>query len=155
MFRRFGALLFAGVLLVACGGGSSSGTTAATKSTVNPKYADFCLVAADLDAKSNSTHGEDPTAMSDPAKMKAAWATIIESSRKLFDAAPLEIKSDVKSMLGGMTDMDKIYSTYNYNLSEMKAVPEVADKLSAIANDATISKASQHFRAWMSANCAL
>lgn len=142
-------------VLASCGGGSAAGTTVATKSSVNPKYADFCLMAADLDAKSNATHGEDPTAMSDPAKMKTAWATIMESSRKLLDAAPLDIKSDVKTMLEGMTAMDKVYSAYDYNLAEMKAVTKVADQLSEIANDATIAEASGHFKTWMTANCGL
>ena len=155
MKRALTALLLAGTVLAACGGSSSSGTTVATKSTVNPKYADFCLVAAELDAKSNATHGQDPTAMSDPAKMKEAWATIMASSKKLLDAAPLDVKSDVKAMLGGMTAMDKIYASYNYNLSEMKAVPKVAEQLMTIANDKTVAEASRHFRAWMSANCGL
>ena len=154
MFPVMSAVLV-GSVLASCGGGSSSGTTIATKSSVNPKYADFCLIAADLDAKSNATHGEDPTAMSDPEKMKSAWSTIIDSSRKLLDAAPLDIKTDVKTMLDGMTAMDKVYATFNYNLAEMKAVSKVADQLNEIANDSTIAKASQHFKSWMTANCGL
>lgn len=154
LFPVMSAMLL-GSVLASCGGGSSSGGSVPTKSSVNPKYSDFCLIAADLDAKSNATHGEDPTAMSDPAKMKSAWATIIESSRKLLDAAPLDIKSDVKTMLEGMTAMDKVYAAYNYNLAEMKAVSNVAEQLNTIANDATIADASRHFKTWMTANCGL
>ena len=156
MRKPFGLVLVACLALAACGGSSGSASdTTATKGKVNPEYADFCLVASDLDAKSNATHGEDPSAMSDPAKMKDAWKTIMESSQTLLDAAPLVVKSDIKKMLEGMQAMDKIYSTYNYNLEEMKGVEAVATDLNKIANDATIAEASRHFKTWMSDNCGL
>ena len=141
--------------LVACGGGSTSSDTTAAAKKINPKYADFCLIAQELDQASDSTHGNDPMAMSDPAKMEAAWKTIMTSSQKLFDEAPLEVKGDVKLMLDGMTAMDKIYATYKYNLSEMKAVPQVAKDLNTIAADQSIASASQRFKTFMSSNCGL
>lgn len=156
--RNMKKLVVAGVMglvLVSCGGGSSSSTTSTTTPKINPKYADFCLVAQELDQASNSTHGNDPMAMSDPAKMKAAWKTIMDSSQKLFDEAPLETKGDVKLMLDGMKAMDKIYATYNYNLSEMKAVPQVAKDLNTIAADQSIAAASQRFKTFMASNCGL
>ena len=155
MLKRLGTLAVAGFLLAACGGNGSSGSTTATKSTVNPEYGEFCVTAAQLDAESNATHGNDPTAMSDPARMKAAWATIMESSRKLLDAAPDPVKADIRKMLDGMKAMDEIYATYKYNLTEMKAVPNVAEDLTKIANDAATTEASKRFREWMSANCAM
>ena len=148
-------LLVASLALAACGGTSSSSDTTAPARKINPAYADFCLVAQDLDKQSNDTHGNDPMAMSDPAKMEAAWKTIISSSQKLFDEAPLAVKSDVKLMLDGMAAMDKIYATYKYNLSEMKAVPQVAEDLNTIASDKAIAAASQRFRTFMSSNCGL
>jgi cytochrome c556 len=148
-------LLVATLALSACGGGSSTSDTTAAARKINPKYADFCLVAQELDQASNDTHGNDPMAMSDPAKMEAAWKTIMTSSKKLFDESPLEVKSDVKLMLDGMTAMDKIYATYQYNLSEMKAVPQVAKDLNAIASDQSIAAASQRFKTFMSSNCGL
>jgi hypothetical protein len=87
--------------------------------------------------------------------MEAAWKTIMESSQKLFDQAPLDVKSDVKLMLDGMKAMDRIYATYKYNLSEMKAVPQVAKDLNAIAADQSIAAASQRFKTFMSSNCGL
>ena len=132
-----------------------SSTTSTTTPKINPKYADFCLVAQELDQASNSTHGNDPMAMSDPVKMEAAWKTIMESSQKLFDEAPLVVKSDVKLMLDGMKAMDKIYATYKYNLSEMKAVPQVAKDLNTIAADQAIAAASQRFKTFMASNCGL
>lgn len=155
MPKRLWMIAATGLLLASCGGASSSDTTGATKSTVNPEFGEFCVTAAELDADSNATHGNDPTAMSDPAKMKAAWATIMDSSRKLYDAAPSPVKADIKKMLDGMKAMDKIYATYKYNLSEMKAVPDVADELTAIANDADTAAASARFQSWMTDNCAL
>ena len=145
------------ISLSACGGSGSASTdsTAATQGKVNPKYAEFCVTAADLDSKSNATHGEDPTAMSDPEKMKSAWATIMDSSQKLYDAAPDVVKKDIGKMLEGMKAMDKVYAAYKYNLAEMKAVTKVADDLNAIANDKTIASASQHFKEWMTANCGM
>jgi len=155
MRKTLGFVAFTCLTLAACGGGSSSSDTTAAAKKINPKYADFCLVAQELDEASNSTHGNDPMAMSDPAKMEAAWKTIMESSQKLFDEAPLEVKGDVKLMLDGMKAMDKIYATYKYNLSEMKAVPQVATDLNMIAADKTIASASQRFKTFMSSNCGL
>lgn len=146
--KSLSAVVVASVLLVACGG---SGGTASDGP--NPDYVEFCLQAASLDAQSKSTHGDDPTAMSDPARMKEAWGTIIEASRLLVEAAPLDVKSDVKKMYEGMQAMDRIYASYSYNLGEMKAVPKVADDLNKIANDEAIAKASQRFRSFMTKNC--
>ena len=156
MPRRLAAAVAMSLALAACGGGSSTGSAAqGTKSTVNPKYGEFCVTAAELDAESNATHGNDPPAMSDPAKMKAAWATIMEASRKLYEAAPSPVKSDIKKMLDGMKAMDEIYATYKYNLGEMKAVPKVAEELTSIANNADTAAASKHFKTWMTSNCAM
>ena len=153
--KKFVGPLIASLALVACGGGATSSDTTAAARKINPEYADFCLVAQELDQASNDTHGNDPMAMSDPAKMEAAWKTIMTSSQKLFDEAPLAVKGDVKLMLDGMTAMDKIYATYRYNLSEMKAVPQVAKDLNAIASDQAIASASQRFKTFMSSNCGL
>ena len=144
-----------GMLFLASCGGSPSASEETFSGTVNPEFADFCLTAQQLNAESTATHGNDPTAMSDPVAMKKAWSTIIASSQKLFDEAPLDVKSDVKAMLGGMQAMDAIYSEYKYNLAEMKAVPEVAESLDKIANDKDIAEASQRFRKFMARNCGL
>ena len=152
--KRFRCVVVASALLAACGG-SPSASDETFSGTVNPEFADFCLTAQQLNAESAATHGNDPTAMSDPAAMEKAWATIIASSQKLFDEAPLEVKSDVKAMLGGMQAMDALYAQYKYNLAEMKSVPEVAENLNKIANDKDIAEASQRFRKFMARNCGL
>jgi hypothetical protein len=144
-----------GMLFLASCGGSPSASEETFSGTVNPEFADFCLTAQQLNAESTATHGNDPAAMSDPAAMKKAWSTIIASSQKLFDEAPLDVKSDVKAMLGGMQAMDAIYAEYKYNLAEMKAVPEVSESLDKIANDKDIAEASQRFRKFMARNCGL
>lgn len=154
MRRSFPALVVAVLVLAACGG-SPSASDETFSGTVNPEFADFCLTAQQLNAESAATHGNDPTAMSDPTAMKEAWTTIIASSQKLFDEAPLEVKSDVKAMLGGMQAMDALYAQYKYNLAEMKSVPEVAESLNKIANDKDIAEASQRFRKFMARNCGL
>jgi len=154
MKRSFPVLAAALLVLAACGG-SPSASDETFSGTVNPEFADFCLTAQQLNAESAATHGNDPTAMSDPAAMEKAWATIIASSQKLFDEAPLEVKSDVKAMLGGMQAMDALYAQYKYNLAEMKSVPEVAENLNKIANDKDIAEASQRFRKFMARNCGL
>ena len=159
MLKRILCLLTITTILCACGGQDSapteSGAVGTQSGKVNPEYADFCLTAQQLNAESTATHGNDPTAMSDPEAMKKAWSTIIASSRKLFDEAPLQVKSDVKAMLDGMMAMDAIYADYKYNLAEMKAVPEVAESLDKIANDAVIAQASARFRSFMSDNCGI
>lgn len=154
MKRSFPVLAASLLVLAACGG-SPSASDETFSGTVNPEFADFCLTAQQLNAESAATHGNDPTAMSDPAAMEKAWATIIASSQKLFDEAPLEVKSDVKAMLGGMQAMDALYAQYKYNLAEMKSVPEVAENLNRIANDKDIAEASQRFRKFMARNCGL
>lgn len=146
--KRLPAVILGASLLVSCGGSGGSATDGP-----NPDYVEFCLQAASLDAQSKSTHGDDPTAMSDPARMEEAWGTIIEASRLLVEAAPLAVKSDVKKMYEGMQAMDRIYASYGYNLGEMKAVPKVAEDLNAIANGGVITEASQRFRAFMTKNC--
>ncbi|MEY5059862.1 MAG: hypothetical protein RJA51_1609 [Actinomycetota bacterium] len=152
--RRSLSVAVVAMLLSACGSpGSATDSTGAggkEPGTVNPEYADFCLTAQQLNAESTATHGNDPTAMSDPEAMKKAWSTIIASSE-----APLQVKSDVKAMLDGMMAMDAIYADYKYNLAEMKAVPEVAESLDKIANDAVIAQASARFRSFMSDNCGI
>lgn len=142
------AIAVASSVLASCGGSDSTSSP-----KINPDFADFCLQARQLDDQSKSTHGNDPTAMSDPTAMREAWTTIIEASRLLVENAPLEVKGDVKTMYDGMLAMDKIYASYSYNLGEMKAVPKVAEDLNTIANDKTVAAASQRFKKFMSDNC--
>lgn len=138
-----------GTLALSACGGSDSAT-----GSVNPKYADFCLKSAELDAQSKGTHGEDPTVMSDPKKMEAAWTTITDLATQFRDMAPEAVKSDVATLVGSILEMNKVYEQYSYNLLEMSHVPAVADTLRTIANADDVVAASTRFRSFMQKNCA-
>lgn len=141
------AVCAVGLLVSACG--SSDDATG----KVNPDYADFCLKSAELDAESKGTHGEDPAAMSDPAKMKAAWTTIVDLASQFEDVAPAKVKDDVSTLVGSILAMNEVYKEYKYNLREMSHVPAVAEKLRTIANSEDVVAASTRFRSFMQKNC--
>lgn len=147
MILRCGTALVAGLCLVvaSCGGSKDS---AASQS-----YGDFCILAWDLDSQSKGTHGQDPTAMSDPKKMESAWATITASAEKLRDAAPAVVKDDVATLVDSIVKMDAVYAQYKYNLLEMAQVPTVADELNSIANGKDVTAASAKFKTFMKDNC--
>lgn len=130
----------------ACGGSGSSGG-------FNSDYADFCLLAADLDAQSKGTHGQDPMAISDPSKMKAAWETIAASSVKLRDGAPKQVKDDVSTLVDSILAMNDIFKNFNYNLREMAQVPSVSGELDALSQNGDVAAASERFRTFMQKNC--
>ena len=146
MRLRATVLVVVSAVAVASCGGSDGGATKA-------KYGDFCLLAWDLDAQSKGTHGEDPTAMSDPAKMKTAWGTITASAAKLRDAAPSAVNDAVTTLVDSIEKMDAVYAKYDYNLMEMAQVPAVAEELGAISNGTAVTEASAEFKAFMQKNC--
>lgn len=134
-------------------GASSCGGTSSSPGKINPKYAEFCLKSAELDAKSKGTHGEDPAAMSDPSKMSAAWTTITDLAVEFRDTAPDEVKPAVATLVGSILAMNDVYKQYKYNLLEMSHVPAVADSLRTIANADDVVAASKRFRTFMQKNC--
>lgn len=136
------------IVISACGG-SSNGESG----SVNQKYADFCILAADLDTQSKGTHGEDPTAISDPTAMKAAWATITASAIKLRDAAPSIVRDDVTTLVDSILAMNKVFESYKYNLLEMSHVPAVNEELGKISRGDEVTAASTRFRSFMQKNC--
>lgn len=137
--------LAAMVLTTGCGSRDSGG--------FNPEHGDFCVLAADLDAKSKGTHGEDPTAIRDPARMRASWETITASATKLLDEAPNEVREDLDVLVSSILEMNDVFKSYNYNLLEMAQVDGLSDQLGRISGNADVAAASQRFRGFMRDNC--
>ena len=148
MKRLILAALSGALLLTACG--SSDSTTG-----VNKKYASFCSMAKDLETASAGPHGEDPAAITDPKVMKEVWTNVTALSKKLADNAPAEVKADVKSMIGGIVEMNKVFSANGYDLTAMATDVKIRESLSKITSDASIIEASGRFQKFMTKNCGI
>jgi hypothetical protein len=134
------------VTVTACG--SSNDTQDAAQ--VN----EFCQMATDLEIASSGPHGEDPAAITDPAKMKEMYATITGMAKKLRDGAPSEFKSDVAAMVDSLLAMNTIFEKNDYDLLAMSKDEKVRAQLAKISADESVGTASTRFNKYMSANCA-
>jgi cytochrome c556 len=114
----------------------------------------FCQLAKDLETTSSGPHGEDPAAITDPAKMKEMYATITEMAKKLRDGAPTEIKSDVSIMVDSLLGMNAIFEKNDYDLLAMSKDEKVRAELAKVTDDESVGTASTRFNKYMSANCA-
>ena len=96
---------FACLFLFASCGGSDSSSTASTvvsqtgTGKVNPTYAEFCEASSNLNGAMSGPHGENPSAITDPIEMKAAWANITELSIELQALTPKSLKKDADTMI--------------------------------------------------------
>lgn len=111
------------------------------------------MLATELDARSQGTHGEDPAVISDPEKMKSAWETISASAVALRDETPDEVKDDVTTLVGSILAMNDVFKSYNYNLREMAQVPAVREQLDKISNNTGVAAASERFQVFMTEHC--
>jgi cytochrome c556 len=145
--KRFIVAAIAGALVFsACGSSESS-------SGVNKDYAEFCAMAKDLETASSGPHGEDPAAITDPKVMKEVWTKVTALSQKMADNAPSDVEADVKKMISGIVEMNKIFSDNDYDLTGMATDVKVREALTKISNDAETIEASQRFQKFMTKNC--
>jgi predicted component of type VI protein secretion system len=140
------ALVTLCVTFAACG--SSSNSKAATQVKT------FCQMATDLETASSGPHGEDPAAITDPAKMKEMYATITAMAKKMRDGAPAEIKPDVATMVDSLLAMNTIFEKNDYDLLAMSKDEKVRADLAKVTADESVGTASTRFNKYMAANCA-
>ena len=150
---------FACLFLFASCGGSDSSSTASTvvsqtgTGKVNPTYAEFCEASSNLNAAMSGPHGENPSAITDPIEMKAAWANITELSIELQALTPKSLKKDADTMIESIVAMNKIFKENNYELLVIAKKPTVRDALSKIASNPAITEASTRFNTFLTQNC--
>lgn len=150
---------FACLLLFASCGGSDSSSTASNvvsqtgTGKVNPTYAEFCEASSNLNAAMSGPHGENPSAITDPIEMKAAWANITELSIELQALTPKTLKKDADTMIESIVAMNKIFKENNYELLVIAKKPTVRDALSKIASNPAITEASTRFNTFLTQNC--
>ena len=145
-------------LFASCGDSDSSSTASTVVSQtgtgkVNPTYAEFCEASSNLNAAMSGPHGENPSAITDPIEMKAAWANITELSIELQALTPKSLKKDADTMIESIVAMNKIFKENNYELLVIAKKPTVRDALSKIASNPAITEASTRFNAFLTQNC--
>jgi len=150
---------FACLFLFASCGDSDSSSTASTvvsqtgTGKINPTYAEFCEASSNLNAAMSGPHGENPSAITDPIEMKAAWANITELSIELQALTPKTLKKDADTMIESIVAMNKIFKENNYELLVIAKKPTVRDALSKIASNPAITEASTRFNTFLTQNC--
>ena len=150
---------FACLFLFASCGDSDNSSTASTvvsqtgTGKVNPTYAEFCEASSNLNAAMSGPHGENPSAITDPIEMKAAWAKITDLSIALQAVTPSSLKKDATLMINGVIAMNKIFKANNYELLAIAKKPTVRDALTKIGSDPVITEASTRFNTFLTQNC--
>jgi hypothetical protein len=145
-------------LFASCGGSDSSSTASTVVSQtgtgkVNPTYAEFCEASSNLNGAMSGPHGENPSAITDPIEMKAAWANITELSIELQALTPKSLKKDADTMIESIVSMNEIFKENNYELLVIAKKPTVRDALSKIASNPAITEASTRFNTFLTQNC--
>jgi hypothetical protein len=145
-------------LFASCGGSDSSSTASTVVSQtgtgkVNPTYAEFCEASSNLNGAMSGPHGENPSAITDPIEMKAAWANITELSIELQALTPKSLKKDADTMIESIVSMNEIFKENKYELLVIAKKPTVRDALSKIASNPAITEASTRFNAFLTQNC--
>lgn len=155
--RIFAAIFSVALLASACGGNSSSTDTAAVvgkkSAAVDPKYATFCAASTALDEAMGGTHGEDPTAITDPKLMKTAWAQIAQLSAALRDASPEIVRSDAAEMVESVIAIDTIFRANDYDLLAMAKKEDVRTALGKLSSNPKLLESSTRFNTFLVDNC--
>jgi cytochrome c556 len=139
-------------LVVLCASVTACGSSNDTQDAAQVN--EFCQMATDLETASSGPHGEDPAAITDPAKMKEMYATITGMAKKLRDGAPAEIKQDVATMVDSLLAMNTIFEKNDYDLLAMSKDEKVRAELAKVTADESVGAASTRFNKYMTANCA-
>ena len=151
------AAMFAVTLVVSACGGSSSGSTSDTSSAttvqVNAKFVQFCAASTALDNALGGTHGQDPTAITDPELMKTAWAQIAQLSAKLRDVSPAVVRKDATAMVDSVLAIDAIFKANDYDLLAMAKKANVRTELEQLSSDPKLLESSKIFNTFLVDNC--
>jgi len=152
--RSTGIVIASLIFLVSCGGSSQSTDSQPKPTGTNsPQFDAFCTASKNLDAAMTGPHGENPAAITDPAEMKTAWASITKLSRALAAASPTELKSDTTTMVNSIIAMDDVFKANSYNLLEMAKMSDVRIELNDISTDVAVKEASSRFNTFLTKTC--
>jgi hypothetical protein len=132
---------------------SSSDSSPATTVQVDAKYALFCAASTALDNAMGGTHGEDPTAITDPELMKTAWAQIAQLSAKLRDVSPAVVRKDATAMVDSVLAIDAIFKANDYDLLAMAKKANVRTELEQLSSDPKLLESSKIFNTFLVDNC--
>jgi cytochrome c556 len=144
------------LLASSCGGSSSESSSDASPVTtvqVEAKYALFCAASTALDNAMGGTHGEDPTAITDPALMKTAWAQIAQLSAKLRDVSPAVVRKDATAMVDSVLAIDAIFKANDYDLLAMAKKENVRIELEQLSSNPKLLESSEIFNTFLVDNC--
>lgn len=142
MKRRVVAALCTAMFLASCSQDGAAG-----------QYSQFCALAKEMDQTSSGPHGEDPAAITDPARMRETWESITSLADRMKAESPEEVASDLGMMLTTLQAMDEIFAANDYDLTAMATNPETRASLDALSQDADVEAASVRFNAFMEKNC--
>jgi hypothetical protein len=156
---RSAVIAVASLLFIASCGGSDNSSTASSVASqtgsgkVNPTYAKFCAASSKLNAAMSGTHGENPSAITDPSEMKIAWTKITDLSIALQALTPKTLKQDADTMVDSIIAMNKIFKENDYELLVIAKKPTVRDALTKIASNPDVTEASTRFNTFLTQNC--
>ena len=144
-------------LASACGGSSSTTDASAGSSqkaaSVNPQYATFCAASTALDNAMGGTHGEEPTAITDPELMKKEWSTIATLSATLRDVSPSAVRTDATAMVDSVLAINAIFKANDYDLLAMAKKEDVRTELAQLSSDPKLLESSKKFNEFLVENC--
>jgi hypothetical protein len=140
-------------LVASACGGSSSESSSDTTVQMNDKYIEFCAASTALDNAMGGTHGQDPTAITDPELMKTAWVQIAQLSVDLRDVSPSVVQNDAKAMVDSVLAINAIYKANDYDLLAMAKKENVRTELEQLSSDPKLLESSKKFNTFLVDNC--
>jgi hypothetical protein len=120
---------------------------------MNDKYIEFCAASTALDNAMGGTHGQDPTAITDPELMKTAWVQIAQLSVDLRDVSPSVVQNDAKAMVDSVLAINAIYKANDYDLLAMAKKENVRTELEQLSSDPKLLESSKKFNTFLVDNC--
>jgi hypothetical protein len=147
------AVVCAITLVASACGGSSSESSSDTTVQMNDKYIEFCAASTALDNAMGGTHGQDPTAITDPELMKTAWVQIAQLSVDLRDVSPSVVQNDAKAMVDSVLAINAIYKANDYDLLAMAKKENVRTELEQLSSDPKLLESSKKFNTFLVDNC--
>lgn len=116
---------------------SACGNNDSTSREIDPNWAEFCFLATDLLTKTQFSHTPDPTAL------ESLWTDVSKVFGDMVKAAPMEVAGPVTVLAENWEARKKIFSTYNYDITEMASVPEVSEQLDALTTGVEVTDANK------------
>ncbi len=144
--RAAAAGLVAVLLLGACGGGSSG-------DAVKADYTDFCLLAAELNAETESAGTLSSGTIGSPDALKKVMDSLTDLSERLLLAAPEPAVESLEVLVDVVRKRNELFAVYQYQLTEMAADTNARERLEEITSNPAVAEASDEFASFMEDAC--